>query len=76
MRTTLHIADDVYQAAKAISESSGRPLSAVVSDLMRRGLRPVPPVSSGELPTFEVPDDAAMIPLSRAAGLLADEGLQ
>lgn len=77
MRTTLSIDPDVYAAAKAIAESSGRSIGRVLSELARRGLRPAPPprATASSLPTFEVSDDAAMIPGNRAAELLAAEGL-
>jgi len=77
MRTTLSIDPDVYAAAKAIAESSGKPIGRVLSELARRGLRPVrtPSTKSRGLPTFDVSPDAPMIPANRAADLLADEGL-
>lgn len=78
MRTTLSIDADVYAAAKAIAESSGKSIGRVLSELARRGLRPVTPPRATEsgLPTFEVSDGAAMIPGNRAAELIAAEGLE
>jgi hypothetical protein len=38
MRTTLAIADDVLDAARALATHEHRPLGDVVSDLMRKGL--------------------------------------
>jgi hypothetical protein len=79
MRTTLTLDDDVYEAAKTLADGSGEPLGAVVSELARRGLRPAPVAASGdreELPTFDVPADATLIPGSRAAELLAAEGAE
>lgn len=77
MRTTLTIADDVYEAAKTLAEGSRQSLGAVISELARRGLRPQGPVevADDDLPVFDVPDDAAIIPGSRAADLLDDEGV-
>jgi hypothetical protein len=40
MRTTLHIDDDVLQAAREIAASRGLTAGAVVSELMRKALRP------------------------------------
>lgn len=38
MRTTLTIDDDLLSRAKAIADVENRPVGAVVSDLMRKGL--------------------------------------
>ena len=77
MRTTLSIDPDVFAAAKAIAESSGKSIGRVLSELARRGLRPrrAPTSKTRGLPTFEVSSDAPMIPANRAAELIADEGL-
>jgi hypothetical protein len=76
VRTTISLDDDVYQAAKALADSSGRSLGTVVSELVRRGLRPRPSgrTRNDGLPVFDVPADASIIPAERAAELLADEG--
>lgn len=77
MRTTLTLADDVYQAARTLAESSGRSLGEVISTLARRGLRPATEVvAEGRLPTFRVPPGAELIPGSRAAELAAREGVE
>jgi len=74
MRTTIALADDVYEAARTLADASGRSLSEVVSDLARRGLNPQPAVArQGDLPVFQVPVDAPLIPGNRASNLLADE---
>lgn len=44
MRTTLSIDDDVLAAAKAIAERDEETLGAVVSDLLRKALKPETPV--------------------------------
>lgn len=76
VRTTLTLADDVYEAAMALAQGSGKTLSEVVSDLARRALRPQPPSRrQGDLPTFSVSRDAPIIPGQRASALLAAEGL-
>jgi hypothetical protein len=79
MRTTLSLDDDVYEAAKTLSQGSGESLGRVVSQLARRGLQPAEVVTPSErdgLPTFAVSPEAAVIPGSRAAELLAAEGTE
>jgi hypothetical protein len=77
MRLTLSVDDDVYEAAKALAQGSGRSLGSVLSDLARKGLQPAEvmrPCGKGEPPTFHVRPGAAVIPGSRAADLLATKG--
>jgi hypothetical protein len=76
MRTTLTLDDDVYEAAETLARASGKRLGQVVSDLIRRGLRP-PPVaarSRARFPTFEIPPDAPVISAGRIQRILDDEG--
>lgn len=40
MRTTLNLDDDLLRAARSLADERGESLSAVVSDLIRRGLTP------------------------------------
>jgi hypothetical protein len=62
MRTTLHIDDDVYEAARHLAERERTTVGRVISRLARRGLRP-----SGRhraergFPVFDVPADATPI---------------
>ena len=42
MRTTLHIDDDVLQAAREIAANRGTTMGKVLSELCRKGLRPKP----------------------------------
>ena len=42
MRTTLDIDDDLLQAAKEIAELQRKTAGQVVSDLLRKALRPTP----------------------------------
>lgn len=42
MRTTLHIEDDVLQAAKELAQRNGGTAGQVISDLARRGLNAPP----------------------------------
>lgn len=39
MRTTIQIDDDVFQHAKHLAAAQARPLGAVVSELMRKGIK-------------------------------------
>jgi len=63
MRTTLNLDGDVLRTARAIARADGRPLGDVVSELMRRGLRPTEPRLADEhgFPVFEVGREAALI---------------
>ncbi|MPZ53491.1 MAG: ribbon-helix-helix protein, CopG family [Acidimicrobiia bacterium] len=40
MRTTIRIDDDLYRTLKERAARSGRPVSAVIEDVIRLGLRP------------------------------------
>jgi hypothetical protein len=76
MRTTLTLPDDVHAAVKALADTSGRPISEVVSELIRRALKPATEVEAIDgLPVFSVAKGSEMIPSSRASDLLADEGV-
>lgn len=77
MRTTITLEDDLYEAARALAESSGRTLSAVISELVRRGMQPREVIRGEDgLPAFDVPSDAKIIPATRAQELLAEEGTE
>lgn len=58
MRTTLEIDDVVLAAARTLAEETGTSLGAAVSELARRGLRPIRPDLSGGIPVFRVDPDA------------------
>lgn len=72
MRTTVTLEDDVYEAAMTLVKTTQRTLGQVLSDLARRGLKPVR-ASKGKLPGFAVAPNAPIIPGDRASKLLADE---
>ncbi|MCS6952919.1 MAG: hypothetical protein RMK57_07965 [Bryobacterales bacterium] len=76
MRTTLTLDDDVYEALVHLAKVSGRRLSEVASETLRRGLRPQRPrLKKGRrFPVFEVPPDAPLIPASRIQRVLDEEG--
>ncbi|HSN54792.1 MAG TPA: CopG family transcriptional regulator [Candidatus Sulfomarinibacteraceae bacterium] len=77
MRTTVTLPDDVHAAVKALADSSGRPMSEVVSELIRRALEPAAEVETIDgLPVFTVAARSEMIPGSRASELLAEEGVE
>jgi len=59
MRTTLHLDDDVYEAARGLAAAEGTTVGKVVSRLARRGLNPARPSRSRKgFPVFDVPADA------------------
>ncbi|MCC6764047.1 MAG: antitoxin [Deltaproteobacteria bacterium] len=66
--------DDVFEAAQAQAQASGKKLGKVLSQLARRGLRvSSPSASKTGLPVFRVQPDADIIPSSRAKELLAED---
>jgi Arc/MetJ family transcription regulator len=75
MRTTVTLDDDVFQAVQGLARGSGKRLGEVLSELVRRALKSDSRglTREGGLPVFRVAPDAALIPTSRAAELLADE---
>lgn len=65
MRITLDIDDDVLEAARDLAAADERPLGAVVSDLIRRGLtvlREALPSGRG-MPMFPVSKDSPPLTL-------------
>jgi hypothetical protein len=74
MRTTLHIDDDVYRAAKSLAEAEDRPVGKVLSDLARKGLTPRKLSTKAGFPVFSVPPDAPPITLEMVQAALEDEG--
>ncbi len=59
MRTTLQIDDDVLSVAKQLAAERNVSIGSVVSELARKGLRPVEPYRySDDFPVFEVREDA------------------
>ncbi len=74
MRTTITLDNDVFEAARALSASSGKKLGQVVSQLARRGLKARPEAArKNRLPVFRVPVDAPVIPGDRAREILAKD---
>jgi len=75
MRTTLTLENDVYEAAQAMAQASGKRLGAVVSLLMRRGLKASAETATGRsgLPVFHTASGDPIIPSNRARDLLSAE---
>jgi hypothetical protein len=74
MRTTVTLDDDVFEAARAQAQASGKKLGEVLSQLARRGLRAsTQTATKSGLPVFKVQPDADIIPSSRAKELLAED---
>lgn len=76
MRTTVTLDNDVFEAAQAQAQASGKKLGEVLSQLARRGLRASSQSATrGGLPVFKVRPDADIIPSSRAKELLAEDAV-
>jgi hypothetical protein len=67
VRTTLTIADDVYELARLLAERERISIGEALSRLVRRGLNPAPPPPSSrsDFPVFHVPLGAERITLAR-----------
>jgi len=75
MKTTVTLDDDVYEAAKAYSQATGKRLGRVLSEMARQALQPSAPRTGREasrFPAFEVPADARLILASRVQKALVD----
>jgi hypothetical protein len=78
MRTTLTVDDDVYDAARQISQSSGERLGKIVSRLARRGLEAPAQVrqsKSRRFPVFDVAPGTPKMSLDRIDQFIEEEGL-
>ena len=74
MRTTLRLAEDVYQAVKSLAEAEERTFGEVASELIRRGLRREPPIRYEQrFPVFDVAEDSPPITLESVRRALDDE---
>jgi hypothetical protein len=75
IRTTLHIDDDVYRAARSLADARGQGLGAVVSDLARMGLRARVQVGKRRrgFPMFDVPPNAPPLTAEMVQSALDDE---
>ena len=62
MRTTLHLDDDVYEAARSLAAVEGKRVGEVISRLARQGLSPrARTARKGGFPVFAVEKDAPPI---------------
>ena len=63
MRTTLNLADDVLETARALAARQRRSLGEVVSSLIRRAVEapPAPPVERNGIPLFPVAQGARAV---------------
>lgn len=65
-RTTVTLQDDVYEAARAEVERTGRPMRDVINDTLRAGLRARPPAGPVTLRTFAATMRMDVVNLGRA----------
>jgi hypothetical protein len=78
MRTTVTLDDDVYEAAQAYAQATGKRLGRVLSEMARQALHPAAQLQgkrSSRFPAFEVPPDARLIPASRVQEALDEGGI-
>jgi hypothetical protein len=71
MRTTLQIDDDVLRAARLLAAAREISLGKALSELARKGLKPVPSIRyQNDFPVFEVAEDAAVFGLEEVKDVL------
>jgi hypothetical protein len=81
MRTTVTLDDDVYEAAQAHAQATGKRLGRVLSEMARQALQPSgrqskrPAKRASRFPSFEIPAGARMIPASRIQKALDEDGI-
>ena len=78
MRTTVTLDDDVYEAAQARAQATGKPLGRVLSEMARQALQTFvqqPKKEVSRFPTFEVPAGSRLIPASRIQKALDEDGI-
>ena len=80
MRTTVTLDDDVYEAALCQARATGRRLGSVLSEMARQALRAEPGTestagTSRRFPSFQVPSDTRLIPISRVQRVLDEHGI-
>ncbi|HEY7214701.1 MAG TPA: hypothetical protein VIC28_08725 [Thermoanaerobaculia bacterium] len=73
--------DDIYEAAQAHAQATGKRLGQVLSEMARQALQPSgrQPKRSAKrasrFPAFDVPADAGLIPASRVQKALDEDGI-
>src|SRR6185295_10815816 len=81
MRTTVTLDYDVYEAAQAHAQATGKRLGQVLSEMARQALQPSGQGSqrsvkkASRFPVFEVPAGAGLIPASRIQKALDEDGI-
>ncbi len=81
MRTTVTLDDDVYEAAQAHAQATGKRLGQVLSEMARQALQPSgnrparPAKKASRFPVFDVPAGAGMITASRIQKALDEDGI-
>jgi hypothetical protein len=76
MRVTLTLDEDVYEAARYLSKSSGESLGKVISRLTRQGVKSsVARKKSRRFPVFAVSADAPLMSPARIDRFIQKEGL-
>jgi hypothetical protein len=78
MRTTVTLDDDVYEAAQAYAQATGKRLGRVLSEMARQALQPSAsrsPKGTSRFPAFEVPADARLITAARVQKVLDEDGI-
>lgn len=83
MRTTVTLDDDIYEAAQAHAQATGKRLGQVLSEseVARQALQPSGRRSkrsvkgASRFPVFEVPVGTRMIPASRIQKTLDEDGI-
>lgn len=81
MRTTVTLDDDVYEAAQAHAQATGKRLGRVLSEMARQALQPSGRRSkrsakgASRFPVFEVPAGTRVIPASRVQKALDEDGI-
>jgi hypothetical protein len=74
MRTTLNLEDDVLRVVRSLSQESGKSLGAVVSELVRRALRPTGGATyESGFPVFEVREGTPPITPEMVRSALEDD---
>jgi hypothetical protein len=82
MRTTVTLDDDVYEAAQALAQETGKKLGCVLSEMARQAIQPsrlgskqAAPQGTSRFPVFEVPRGSRVIPASRIQKALDEDGI-
>src|SRR4051812_10062081 len=77
MRTTITIDDDVYDAALANAQATGRRIGRVLSEMARTAIekRQAPPKRRKRFASFDVPKGARTITASKIQKALDEDGI-